>query len=405
MKSPLSHTSQSSQDIRSSSHTASILVVDDHTDNLLLLSDILEDQGYDIRIANSGSVALDSVNKIIPDLILLDINMPEMSGYEVCSALKGSPDTAEIPVIFISGLDQISDKVKAFEHGGVDYISKPFQVAEVIARVQMQLTLQNKKKQIVAANIELAEIKSQLVAKVRTRTADLEMSNDKLRQSEQKLRELSAYLQQVREEEKAHIAQEVHDELGATLTALNMDIHWLTNRLPDAPPLVLEKIADMAGLVSTAAQASNRIVTNLRPSVLDDLGLIAAIEWQAEDFAKRYGIACPVSTNIEYLNLSTDRSTAVFRIFQESLTNIAKHANARQVDVMLMRRGEDFFLQIADDGVGLRDGKAERKNSHGVKGMMERARYLGGELHLESEKGAGVRVAMRMPITTPGEQY
>ena len=383
----------------------SLLVVDDNADNLTLLSDMLECEGYDIRVASSGHQALSCVNAVIPDLILLDINMPEMSGYDVCRSLKNEPTTADITIIFISGMDLISEKVKAFKYGGADFISKPFQLAEVLARVRMQITLQNKKKQIVAANKALAEIKNQLEEKVNVRTADLERSNTKLRDSREKLRELSDYLQQVREEEKAHIAQEVHDELGATLTALNMDIHWLKNKLSDTNTGVLDKISSMADLVSTAAKASNRIVTDLRPSILDDLGLLAAIEWQAEDFSKRAGIPCLVSSNLEFLTLSKNRSTAVFRIVQESLTNIAKHADAKQVDVMLMRKGNNFFLQIADDGVGLIHDKTKRKNSHGIKGMEERARYLGGELHFESEAGEGVRIAMRMPIQLPGEYH
>jgi len=382
----------------------SVLVVDDNADNLALLSDILECEGYDIRIADNGNQALACVNMRIPDLILLDINMPEMSGYDICNQLKNEPITADIAIIFISGMNLVSDKVKAFEYGGVDFISKPFQIAEVLARVRTQIRLQNKKKQITAANNALAEIKNQLEEKVKTRTADLEMTNTKLRDSKEKLRALSDYLQQVREEEKAHLAQEVHDELGATLTALNMDIHWLKNKLPDAKRDVLDKISDMAGLVSTAAEASNRIVTDLRPSILDDLGLLAAIEWQAEDFSKRSGIPCLVSSSLKYLTLPKNRSTAVFRIFQESLTNIAKHAQASRVDVMLMRKGEDFFLQIADNGIGLHT-KKERKNSHGMKGMKERARYLGGELHFESETGQGVRIAMRMPIEFSGEEH
>jgi len=381
-----------------------LLFVDDNFDNLLLLCDIFEGKGYNIQVAINGKQALELAEATSPDLILLDIQMPDMDGYEVCKTLKDDDATKDIPVIFISGMGDIEDKIKAFEYGGVDYVTKPFQITEVFVRVQTQLALQRSKKQIEAANKELAEARDQLEQKVKSRTIDLEKTNAELRTSKEHLKGLSAYLQQVREEEKAHIAQEVHDELGATLTALNMDIHWLRNRVSKEDPMLREKITSMAGLVSVAAEASNRIVTSLRPSILDDLGLLAAIEWQADEFAKRYGIVCSVTSNIEYLGLSKQRSIAVFRIFQEALTNIAKHAHARRTEVMLMRQDEKFFLQVADDGVGLPDGKAERENSHGVKGMKERAGFLEGELHIESGPGEGVRIEMWIPLgATEGE--
>jgi len=184
-----------------------------------------------------------------------------------------------------------------------------------------------------------------------------------------------------------------------------MDIHWLRNRISDSDTALSEKITSMALLVSTAADASNRIVTSLRPSILDDLGLLAAIEWQADDFSKRCGAACSVTSNLDHLNLSKGRATAVFRILQEALTNIAKHAQAKHVEVVLMRQEETFFLQVSDDGVGLPNGKAEREHSLGVKGMKERAEYLGGELHIESGAGEGVRIEMWMPLRAQeGEQ-
>lgn len=379
--------------------SANILVVDDSPDNLTLLCDIFESQGYQTRVAENGRLALKLVEAELPDLILLDINMPDMDGYEVCTVLKSLPETRDIPVIFISGMDDIGDKVKAFEHGGVDYVTKPFKITEVLIRIQTQLMLQQSKRQLEAANKELAQARDELEQKVKMRTLDLEKSNAALRVSKEHLKSLSAHLQQIREEEKAHIAQEVHDELGATLTALNMDIYWLRHRVSKEDVLLCEKIDSMAELVSTAAGASSRIVTSLRPSILDDLGLLAAIEWQTDDFAKRYGVVCSVTSNIAHLNLSKQRATAVFRILQEALTNIAKHAEAQHVEVMLMRQGDRFFLQVSDDGIGLSNGNAERIHSHGLKGMKERANYLGGELNIETGADEGVRIEMWMPLS------
>ncbi len=248
-----------------------------------------------------------------------------------------------------------------------------------------------------------------------------------LLQSKKQLRELGLHIQKVREEEKAYIAQEVHDELGATLTALNVDIHWLEHKLSDSQEEMKKKISDMSGLVATAAEACSRIVTELRPSVLNDLGLLAALEWQAKEFSQRCDIPCQVSTNLDEITMENDRAIAVFRICQEALTNIARHASATRIEVIVLQQGNTLLLQIADDGVGLPaaepvqqnsdyiEGFAERRaevrkasafapGSYGIRGMGERALFLGGKLHLESEPGEGTRVVLRVPIVlTQGE--
>lgn len=133
-----------------------ILIVDDTPDNLRLLSTILQSHGYQVRTAISGQMALKGANIIPPDLILLDINMPEMNGYEVCAELKKSSKTAEVPVIFISALDQVFDKIKAFQIGGVDYITKPFQIEEVIVRIENQLNQQRLSRQLKNQNNRLS---------------------------------------------------------------------------------------------------------------------------------------------------------------------------------------------------------------------------------------------------------
>lgn len=241
-----------------------------------------------------------------------------------------------------------------------------------------------------------------------------------LTQSKNQLRELSAHLQKVREEEKSYIAQEVHDQLGATLTALNFNIHWLQKKLTSAPRDIQTKTADMASLIETAAQSCRQIVTELRPSVLDDLGLYAALEWQANDFSRRNDIPCKVVSNVKELNLSPEQSIVVFRIFQESLTNVARHAQASRVDVVILKSGDNFTLQVIDDGVGFvvkknDDTKARRwrdqnddakqdlpvKNgSYGVRGMRERAVSVNGHFRMDCDgAGNGTRVILTLPLT------
>ena len=180
-------------------NTPNILVVDDITDNLRVLSNTLSEQGYKVRCAKNGTLALKVAKKIIPDLILLDIKMPDMTGYQVGQKLKADPQTRDIPVIFLSALDDVLDKVKAFEVGGVDYITKPFHVAEVLARVKNHLALQ-------AAKEEIYQLNQYLEQKVKERTIQLEISNQKLQQ-------------EIRDRKKAE-EQLVIDALHDSLTGL-----------------------------------------------------------------------------------------------------------------------------------------------------------------------------------------
>lgn len=152
--------------LQSSSPKGDILIVDDTLPNLRLLSTMLMEQGYEVRGVPNGTMALTVIRSIPPDLILLDINMPGLNGYEVCQQLKADPQTQEIPVIFISALDEVLDKVRAFAVGGVDYVAKPFQIEEILARVKTHLTLRSLQKQLQQANEELARVNAALQAEL-----------------------------------------------------------------------------------------------------------------------------------------------------------------------------------------------------------------------------------------------
>lgn len=219
----------------------------------------------------------------------------------------------------------------------------------------------------------------------------------RLKESFDQLRNLAVRLQSIREEESTRIALEIHDELGQALTGLKMDLTWLNKKLPrDQKPLA-EKIASMLKLIDTTIHTVRRISTELRPGVLDDLGLVAAIEWQAEEFQQRTGIRCSVSLPEDTPALDRDRSTAVFRIFQETLTNIARHANAKTVAITMRCDAEHVYLEVRDDGIGIPAQKINNPQSMGLIGMRERAVFLGGRLNITSHPMQGTTVTLQVP--------
>jgi len=220
----------------------------------------------------------------------------------------------------------------------------------------------------------------------------------KLRASLEQLRELSSHLQSVREEERARIAREVHDELGHALTALKMEVSWLEHHRGESGDSVSERTRSMSNLLDRTIATVRRIATELRPSVLDDLGLVAAIEWQAADFGERTGIATELSTPEGAVEIDRDRSSAVFRIFQEALTNVARHAEAERVSVSLAADEHRLLLRISDDGRGFDRHKVEGGRSFGLLGMRERALLLGGTVEISSPGNGGTEVRLEMPI-------
>ena len=215
--------------------------------------------------------------------------------------------------------------------------------------------------------------------------------------SREELRALSRHLQTIREEEKARIAREVHDELGSTLTALKMDLDWLGEHLESAPGPIAQKRATMGKLVEAAVAATRRIVTDLRPSILDDLGLAAALRWQATEFAKHTGARVDVDAPETGLHIDRDIALALFRIFQETLTNVARHARATEVAVKLSSNDDALILQIRDNGVGLSENDLRKPTSLGIRGMRERARQLGGDISVSAEPGSGTTVIISIP--------
>ena len=217
------------------------------------------------------------------------------------------------------------------------------------------------------------------------------------------MRELSRFLESVREDERTKLAREMHDELGQTLTALKIDLSWLARRLPQEQESLLEKTESMDELIDGAIQTVKRIATELRPGVLDDLGLADAIEWQTQEFGKRTDITFRFSASPEQVIVDRDRSTAIFRICQEALTNVVRHADATRVSVSLKKGPGRVSLRIRDNGKGIEESQILDPRAFGLLGMRERARVWGGEVTISGAPGKGTLVAVSIPLGEKGE--
>jgi PAS domain S-box-containing protein len=224
---------------------------------------------------------------------------------------------------------------------------------------------------------------------------ELREAEDGLERSRQQLRALSIHLQSVREEERTRIAREIHDELGQALTALKLDLASLA-RKAGSDPAVQEKIRSMVGLVNDTIQTVRRIATELRPAILDDLGLLAALEWQTHEFQKRTGISCELKIGAD-LNVAPGPSTELFRVFQETLTNVARHAQASAVTIYFGKHDRTVVLEVRDNGVGIRETQIAGIRSLGITGMRERVRLLGGDIQFTGIPGQGTTVQIQIP--------
>src|SRR5882672_9339807 len=229
-------------------------------------------------------------------------------------------------------------------------------------------------------------------------------AEEKLKTTSEQLRALTARLRSAREEESIRIAREIHDELGSMLTSLKWDLEEIQKTLStpvDQSQLaaVREKLSALMNLDDKAISALRRIASDLRPSVLDDLGLVAAIEWQAQQFQARTGIVCVWDCSLEKVELTEEQSTAVFRIFQETLTNILRHAQATRVDIKLKKDDNYFVLSISDDGKGITEQEKSEQQSLGILGMRERAYLIGGEIDIQGVAGKGTVVIVRVPLS------
>jgi PAS domain S-box-containing protein len=237
---------------------------------------------------------------------------------------------------------------------------------------------------------------------IMTNITSSKLEQEEIIRSRAQLAELSAHIDTVKEKERTHIAREIHDDLGGNLTAIKMALALLTRRLPGKNAELAEKAAYVESLVDRTIETVHRIAGNLRPGILD-FGLVAAIDWQAKEFEKQVGIPCIFSSNKTDIELDMDQATALFRIFQEALTNIAKHAKASLVNVHLVHTQQYVRLEIVDNGLGIKAIDRTKSKSFGIRGMVERSIAMGGSLSVSTAPKGGTIVAINVPL--PATQH
>lgn len=311
-----------------------------------------------------------------PTLILSDYSLPGFNGHDALEiALEKCP---EIPFIFVTGTMGEEVAIETLKSGATDYVLKT-RLSRLIPAVTRALR----------------------EAQQRT---EHRRAAEQLRESHEQLRALSVYLQKVREEERTRIAREVHDELGQALTGCKLDVSWIASKLPKDQKQLLHKTRELSAHLDSTIQTVRRISTELRPGVLDHLGLVAALEWQANEFQNRTGIKCDVVSHddLRERELEQDLSTTLFRIFQETLTNVIRHAGATHVTVHLKEGKSRITLHVLDNGRGITRTEISNTKSMGLLGMRERAALLGGTFKIgRLARGKGTRVSVAIPLQRP----
>ncbi len=377
-----------------------ILIVDDTPANLKMLVEYLEHCGFGTRMTRSGENALKRVQYDLPDLILLDVLMPGLDGFETCRRLKATEATRDIPVIFMTALARTEDKVKGFEVGAVDYVTKPIDQEEVLARITTHLRIRG-------ATQSLEEKINQLTLGNQMEKARL---LEAVGEQREQLRALNNRLTAAQEEKQKQLARELHDELGQALTAISINLVAIEEELPtECRARLGERLQEAIILTDQTLEKIRKLSLDLRPLMLDELGLVPALRSYVKQYAKRVKIKGRFEAVGLEQRLSPEVETALFRIAQEALTNVVRHAQASQVQLYLQRKKGAIVTIIQDNGQGfdvasiVRHSHVASEGGTGLLGIQERVALLGGVFDIQSTPGQGTCLTIEIPCEDKNE--
>ena len=343
---------------------STILIVDDNASARETLISMLEGENYELELAKDGFQTLQILNRLRPDLILLDVMMPGMDGFEVCRRIRATPHLAEVPIIILTALDDRASLLMGLEAGADDFLSKPVDRYELQARVRTIVRL-NRYRQLVEQRENLREMTERLIA--------------------------------AQEEERHHISRELHDDLGQSLTTHMLSIRNLQDDLAIPPEDLDERLQALHDQSHEIFVKIRRLAQDLRPPVLDALGLKVSMQTYCTEFTRRTHL--PVTFDVdESIPLLPDvYNIALYRILQEALNNIIKHAKATHVWVDLSQEDDLITLTVQDNGQGF-DPKSEQSNGIGLSSMRERVMIAGGKFTLSSTSKNGTILSAQFPL-------
>lgn len=352
----------------------------------------MSSEGYDVICVQDGQDALALLETAQPDLILLDVDMPGLNGLELCSAIKKMDKFEHVPVLFQSVLSDSNVRVEGLRVGAADFLSKPYQPSEILLRVRIHLTLY-------ALRTKLEQTVEQRTLELTSEIARRQQFETDLIASKTSLKALTSHLQEVREEERKRIAREIHDQLGQTLSLAQIELKRLSGILEGESNEVTDLLDRIHSSVATSSDIARSISENLRPGRLDVLGLKPALEYHIKTFEETTSLHCHTEIRLcDDQVLEDQYATAVFRIVQESLTNVAKHAQASEVTISIWGSEEGLMAIIQDDGIGVEATSNHQRATFGVLGMAERVEVLDGEFTIESLPGQGTRIEAFFPF-------
>jgi len=368
-----------------------ILLVDDNEASRYSVARSLREAGYQVIEARTGAQAMQFVAQS-PDLITLDVNLPDVHGFELCRRLKSNPVTAHIPILHLSctAVDPES-RVQGLASGADAYLTEPIERAELVAtvtallRIKAAETSARQQTEIAkSALLELARLNETLETRVSERTGELQAANESLRH-------LSSHLLKMQDEERRRIARELHDGIGQLLVAIKMNNDAIAKTKLEEPARLA--VLQNGAMVEEILSGIRTISHLLHPPLLDEAGLHSALQWYVQEFSQRSGIKVNLECDPALGRLPADLETAIFRIVQEGLGNVHRHAQSPTAAVRLQLRDGGLHLEIADAGLGI---PAERqaliisqgRTGVGLRGMRERVAQFAGEFEIESNRSS-----------------
>jgi signal transduction histidine kinase len=349
-----------------------VLIVDDEPTALTTLSAILAGDGYQLEYATSGSIALEKADQLLPDLILLDVMMPGMNGFEVCRRIRATPKLAEVPIIILTALDDRESRLQGIEAGADDFLLKPVDRQELRLRVSTILRLD------------------------RYRTLSIQREN---------LRKMAEHVVNALEQERKRLSRELHDDLGQALIAHMLRLQNLRAEIPDTDISTISELESLITDTNLTINKMRQLAQDIRPTMLDTLGLKTTLQNHCREYSIRSGLPVTLEIDEKLPELSDIYSITLYRFLQETLTNVLKHSKANHVWVELSLDEQEIALTIQDNGIGFTIEDTSPTKGIGLTGLRERLLLVGGNLTVTSAHGKGTIISAHLPIEMqPKEQ-